>query len=405
MITEITSKKQQIKEQFSKMPSLRKRMIIMILAVALLLGLIVAFNVFKTIMIKKFMAAAGSPPQTVTTMNVVESEWQPQLKAVGNLRAYRGVELATELSGIVTQVPVKSGIDVKAGTLLMQMRQDSDVAQLHSLQAQADLAKVLLERNRQQLAIQAISKNAFDSSDADYKAKLALVEQQSALVNKKNLKAPFSGRIGIVSVNPGQFINAGDKLITLQTIDPIFVDFTVPQNEVSQLHTNAKIELRADAYGNQAFVGKVTAISPRVDPNTRNIQIEALVSNPDKKLLPGMFGNVDLEMGAKQTYITVPQTAVTFNPYGSIIYLAKPRKATEQDEKNKKDGKPVPEREAQQIFVTTGPTRGDQVAVLTGLKVGDVIVTSGQLKLKNGTPLIVNNKVIPANNPNPTPQE
>lgn len=374
---------------------LRKRMIWMLIGVFVLMGLIIGFNLFKTIMIKKYLAGAGSPPATVTTMVVGDDEWQPQLTASGSLRAYRGVELSTEVNGIIKSVFVKSGMDVKEGTLLMALVQDADLAQLHALQAQADLAKVVNERDRQQLAIEAISKNAFDSSSADYKAKAAQVEQQMALVAKKNLKAPFSGRVGIVSTNPGQFINSGDKILTLQTIDPVFVDFTLPQNVAGQIKKNQVVNLVSDGFGNQIFKGKITAVSPKIDTNTRNIQVEALVSNPDKKLLPGMFTNLKVDLGDKVRYITVPQTAVTYNPYGSVIYIAKQGPL--------KDGKPS--TEAQQVFVTTGPTRGDQVAILKGIQIGDTIVTSGQLKLKNGTPLIVNNSVIPANNPNPTPQE
>jgi membrane fusion protein (multidrug efflux system) len=198
-----------------------------------------------------------------------------------------------------------------------------------------------------------------------------------------------------VSINPGQFINSGEKMMTLQTIDPIFVDFTLPQSVVAQIEKDQIVSVHSDAYGDQLFMGKITAISPKVDPSTRNIQVEALVSNPDKKLLPGMFANLKIDSGEKLFYITVPQTAVTYNPYGSVIYIAKQGVS--------KDGKPG--LEAQQVFVTTGPTRGDQVAILKGIKVGDTIVTSGQLKLKNGTPLIVNNLVTPANNANPKPQE
>ncbi|BDW10297.1 MexH family multidrug efflux RND transporter periplasmic adaptor subunit [Polynucleobacter sp. SHI8] len=381
----------------SNQSPLRKRMIWMLIGVFVLMGLIIGFNLFKTVMIKKYLAGAGSPPATVTTMVVADDEWQPQLTASGSLRAYRGVELSTEVNGLVKNVYAKSGMDVKEGYLLMAMVQDSDRAQLQALQAQADLAKVVNERDRQQLAIEAISKNAFDSSSADYKAKIAQVDQQAALVAKKNLKAPFSGRVGVVSINPGQFINSGDKIMTLQTIDPVFVDFTLPQSLVAQIKKDQIVNVNSDAFGDQTFKGKITAISPKVDSNTRNIQVEALVSNPDKKLLPGMFANLKIDSGEKLRYITVPQTAVTYNPYGSVIYIAKEGAGKD------KDGKAS--LEAQQVFVTTGPTRGDQVAILKGIQVGDTIVTSGQLKLKNGTPLIVNNAVIPANNANPKPQE
>jgi len=379
----------------SNQSPLRKRMIWMLIGVFVLMGLIIGFNLFKTIMIKKYLAGAGSPPATVTTMVVADDEWQPQLTASGSLRAYRGVELSTEVNGLVKKVYVNSGEDVKKGTLLMSMVQDADRAQLLALEAQADFAKVVNERDREQLAIEAISKNAYDSSSADYKAKVAQVAQQAALVAKKNLRAPFSGTVGVISINPGQFINSGEKIMTLQTIDPIFVDFTLPQSVVAQIEKDQIVNVNTDAFGGRFFQGKITAISPKVDPNTRNIQVEALVSNPDKNLLPGMFANLKIESGEKLRYITVPQTAVTYNPYGSVIYIAK--------QGTGKDGKPS--LEAQQVFVTTGPTRGDQVAILKGVQIGDTIVTSGQLKLKNGTPLIVNNAVVPANNANPKPQE
>lgn len=380
--------------QTSKSP-LRKRLIWMLVGVAVLMGLIIGFNIFKTTMIKQYLAGAGAPAATVSTMVVGIDEWQPQLTAAGSLRAFRGVELGTEVNGIVKDVFVKSGMDVKAGTLLIAMVQDADQAQLMTLQAQADLAKIVNDRDRQQLAIEAISKNAFDASSADFKAKSAQVQQQTAQIAKKNVQAPFSGRVGIITLNPGQFINSGDKIMTLQTIDPIYVDFTVPQSVVAQIKKDQVVNLIADAFGTQVFKGKITAISPKIETNTRNIQVEAVLPNPEKKLLPGMFANVKVDTGEKVKYLTVPQTAVTYNPYGSIVYIVKETAA--QDGKAK--------LEAQQVFVTTGLTRGDQVAILKGITAGDTIVTSGQLKLKNGTPLIVNNAVKPANNPNPKPQE
>ena len=385
------------KNALSKKSPLRKRMIWMLLSVFILLGLIVGFNLFKTVMIKKYMAGAGAPPQTVSTMTVVNEDWQPQQDAIGTMRAFRGVDLSTEVNGIIRAIQAKSGIDVKSGQLLIELTQDADVAQLHAMEAQAELAKVINERDKAQLEIQAISKNAFDSSTADLRAKIAQVEQQKALVAKKNLIAPFSGRLGIVSMNPGQFVNPGDKLLTIQTINPIYIDFTLPQNLAAQVKKNQVLRLKNDAYPNQEFSGRVSAISPKIDTNTRNLQIEAIVENPDMKLLPGMFSNVKLNLGAQAQYVTLPQTAVTFNPYGSIVFLAV------GSDKKGPDGNAL--LEAKQTFVTTGLTRGDQIAILSGLKEGDVVVTSGQMKLKNGTSLIVNNSVTPGNNPNPKPQE
>jgi membrane fusion protein (multidrug efflux system) len=386
-----------VHQKLMAMKPLQRRMIIMLCGVFLLLGLIFGFNQLKTFMIKYFISGMGLPPATVSTMAIGTSEWQPKLSSVGNVRAFRGVELSTEVAGLVATVPIKSGQDVKAGELLIKLNDTSDVAQLNSLQAMADLAKVINERDRQQLAIQAISKNVFDTSAADTKSKQAQVEQQIALVAKKNLKAPFSGRIGIVSINPGQYVNSGDKLLTLQTLDPIFVDFNLPQNNAEQIKVGQEVEVTTDAFKDVSFAGKITAVSPKVDTNTRNIQVEAQLANPDKKILPGMFANVNIKLGDQVKLLTLPQTAVTYNPYGSTVFLAKPA--------GKKDKQGNDILEAQQVFVTTGATRGDQVAILKGVEEGAIVVTSGQLKLKNGTPLIINNKVQPANSPNPKPQE
>ncbi|NDH55110.1 MAG: efflux RND transporter periplasmic adaptor subunit [Burkholderiaceae bacterium] len=379
------------------MPPLKRRMVVMLFGVFILLGLIFAFNQLKTFMFNQFMAGMGIPPASVTTIVIEKQEWQPRMNSVGNVRAFRGVDLSTEVGGLVVEVPVKSGIDVKEGSLLIKLNDSADLAQLNSLKAMADLAKVINERDKAQLAIQAISKNVYDTSTADMKAKQAQVDQQIALIAKKNLKAPFSGRVGIVTINPGQYINPGDKLLTLQTIDPIFVDFTLPQSSAGIIAVGQTIELQTDAFKEVAFLGKITAVSPKVELNTRNIQIEAQISNPDKKLLPGMFANVNINLGDKVELLTLPQTAVTYNPYGSTVFIAK--------KTNRLDKKKVPILEAQQVFVTTGATRGDQVAILKGLEPGMTVVTSGQLKLKNGTPLIVNNSVLPSNSPDPKPQE
>jgi membrane fusion protein (multidrug efflux system) len=379
------------------MEPLKRRMIIMLCGVFLLLGLIFAFNQTKMFMLKYFISGMGLPPATVSTMVVATSEWQPKLTSVGNVRAFRGVELSTEIGGLVLSVPIKSGQDVKEGDLLIKLNDASDVAQLKSLKAMADLAKVINERDSQQLAIQAISKNVFDTSAADARSKFAQVESQTALVAKKNLKAPFSGRVGIVSINPGQYVNPGDKLLTLQTLDPIFVDFNLPQNNAEQIQVGQEVVMTTDAFKDASFTGKITAVSPKVDTNTRNIQVEAKIANPDKKILPGMFANVNIKVGEQVKLLTLPQTAVTYNPYGSTVFVAKPT--------GKKDKQGKPALEAQQVFVTTGTTRGDQVAILKGIEEGATVVTSGQLKLKNGTPLLINNTVQPANSPDPKPQE
>jgi len=374
-----------------------KRMIIMLVVVGLLLGGLVGFNIFKGYMMQKYMASAPVPSSTVTAMKAEYQQWQPQLSAVGTLRAVRGVDVTSEVAGLVRSIEFKSGDEVKAGQVLAQLNADSDVAQLHSLEAAADLAATVYERDKAQLAAEVISKAQVDTDAGDLKSKRAQVAQQAALVEKKTLRAPFAGKLGISTVNPGQYLNAGDKLVTLQTIDPIFIDFNLPQQQLPLVAIGQKVTLTADAYKGVTFEGKVNAINPKVDTNTRNVMIEATIPNSKRLLLPGMFATVKLNSGDEQRYLTLPQTAITYNPYGDTVFVVK--------ESDKKDAKGNAVLTAQQVFVTTGPTRGDQVAILKGVEPGSQVVTSGQVKLKNGSPVVINNSVLPANSPNPAPQE
>ena len=376
---------------------MKKRMVIMLVIVGVLLGGLVGFNFFKGYMMQKYMASAPTPPATVSAMTAEYQQWQPQLSAVGTMRAVRGVDVTTEVAGLVRSVGFKSGDEVKAGQVLAQLNADSDIAQLHSLEAAADLAATVYERDKAQLAAEVISKAQVDTDAGDLKSKRAQVAQQAALVEKKTIRAPFSGKLGISTVNPGQYLNAGDKLVTLQTIDPIYVDFTLPQQQLPLVSVGQKVALTTDAYKGVTFEGKVNAISPKVDTNTRNVQIEATIPNARRLLLPGMFATVKVNSGEEQRYLTLPQTAITYNPYGSTVFVVKPSE--------KKDDKGNAILIAQQVFVTPGPTRGDQVAIVKGVEPGTQVVTSGQVKLKNGMPVVVNNAVQPSNSPSPTPQE
>ena len=377
--------------------AMKKRMVIMLVIVGVLLGGLVGFNFFKGYMMQKYMASAPIPASTVTAMTADYQQWQPQLAAVGTLRAVRGVDVTTEVAGLVRSVNFKSGDETNAGQLLAQLNIDSDVAQLHSLQAAADLAQTVYDRDKAQLDIEAIPKAQVDADAADLKSKQAQVAQQQALIDKKTIRAPFAGKLGITTVNPGQYLNPGDKLVTLQTIDPIYVDFFLPQQQLPQIAIGQKVNLSTDAYKGTNFPGKINAINPRVDPSTRNVQVEATIPNSKRQLLPGMFANVKIDTGDEQRYLTLPQTAITYNPYGNTVFVIKP-----SEKKDEKGNAPMI---AQQVFVTTGPTRGDQVAILKGVERGAQVVTSGQVKLKNGSPVVVNNSVQPTDNPNPTPQE
>ena len=375
---------------------MKKRMVIMLMAVGVVFGGIFGFQAFKGAMIKKFMSAQAQPPQTVTTVVASSQEWQPQIKAVGSLRAMRGADLAPEVAGLVAAIQFKSGDEVKAGDLLVQLRADSDQARLHSLQANAELADATFKRDQELIKVHAISQATYDADAANLKSTRALAAEQQALVAKKFIRAPFAGRIGIRQVDVGQFIKEGEKIATLQVLDPIYVDFYVPQQELSRLKVGEAVTAATDTFPDETFKGEISAIDPKVDTDTRNVQVRATLKNPEHKLLPGMFATVSIQSGKPQDFVTLPQTAITFSPYGDTVFLV--------EEKGKgADGKPA--KVAKQSFVTTGRTRGDQVAILKGVKAGDTVVSSGQLKLKNGTPLIVNNTVTPADNPAPKPQD
>lgn len=380
-----------------KKPSVTRRMLIMLVVVALVAGAIVGFNLFKAHMIRQFMASNAAPPATVSTISAELQEWQPELTAVGSLRAVRGVDVTTEIAGMVRSIHFKSGDEVKAGQLLVQLNAETDTAQLHALQAAADLAATVLQRDRAQLAAQTISQALVDADIADLASKRALVAQQQAVLDRKSIRAPFAGKLGISTVNPGQYLNPGDKIVTLQALDPVYADFNLPQRQAVQVTAGQVVSVANDTHPERAFAGRVSAIDPRIDPATRNLLIEASVPNPQRELVPGMFVTVRIETGEKQRHITLPQTAITFNPYGATVFLA--RDTGRKDE----HGKPV--LEARQVFVKPGPTRGDQVGILDGVEAGAQVVTSGQLKLKNGTPLIVDNTVVPANDPNPRPRD
>ncbi len=376
---------------------MKKRMVIMLIVVGILLGGLVGFNFFKGYMMQKYMASAPIPASTVSAMKADYQEWQPQLSAVGTLRAARGVDVTTEVAGLVRSINFKSGDEVKAGQILAQLNAEPDVAQLRALEAAADLAATVYERDKAQLAAEVISKAQVDADAADLKSKRAQVAQQAAMVERKTLRAPFSGKLGISTVNPGQYLNPADKLVTLQMIDPIYIDFFLPQQQLTQVSIGQSVAVTTDAFKSTPFSGKISAINPKVDPSTRNVQIEAVVTNSKRQLLPGMFASAKVSSGEPNRYLTLPQTAITYNPYGDTVFVVKPS--------DKKDAKGNASLVAQQVFVTTGPTRGDQIAILKGIDPGTLVVTSGQVKLKNGAPVVVDNTVQPTNDPHPSPRQ
>ncbi len=380
-------------------PNTKKRMVMMLLGTALLLAFITGFGALKGLLFGQGRMGPSEPPQTVSATEAHLEEWQPSLSAVGTVRAVRGADLAFEVAGAVAKVDVTPGAEVKLGQPLVHLNDTAERAQLAQLQATAALAELNFRRAKEQMAARIISQAEFDAADADLKAKRAAVEALAALAAKKHLIAPFAGRVGLVGPSAGAYLQAGATVLTLQQMDPVYVDFFLPQKELSSVKIGQKVLLGLDAYPSRTFTGKVTAVNSKVDPATRNVEVEATFPNADRALVPGMFANVRMDVGTKQQYLTLPQTAITYNPYGAVVFQAIKSQAQGPG------GKTVESLLAQQAFVTTGPSRGDQVAILKGIEPGAKIVTSGGLKLRNGTPLIINNQVLPSNDPKPAPQE
>ncbi len=373
-----------------------RRMTIMLLAVGLVFAAVFGFEAFRARMIQKAIAGLRNPPQTVSTITAGTQPWQNRLEAIGSTRAEKGADLSPQVSGIVKAIHFESGKTVAKGTLLVELEDADDVAHLHSLEAMTRLAQLNYDRDSSLLKTQAVSQQTADTDLATLNNDEAQIAQQQALIGYKSIRAPFSGRLGIRQVDLGQFIAPGAPIVTLQQLDPIFVDFYLPQQDLAKINVGQSVTARVDTYPDLKFTGQILAINPRVDAASRNVQVRASFKNPDEKLLPGMFATVDIDVGAPKHYVTLPKTAIYYNAYGDIAYLVE----SAGDDKRGQEQKIV-----HQVFVKIGQTRGDQVAVLDGVKPGDVVVTAGQNKLHNGSPVRINNEVTTPFSANPRVSE
>jgi len=383
---------------FKRRTGMAKRMIIMLVLIGTLLGGIFGFKAFGVKMMKKGIAAQASPPQTVSIAQAMIKEWQPQMDVVGSLKASRGADITSEVTGVVSQIRFQSGKTVKAGTLLIEIDSRTDMARLQSLEAALELAQKTYSRNQEQFKEQAISQATLDANLTELKSTKAQVAEQQALLDKKNIRAPFDGRLGIRQVSPGQYLSPGMKIVTLQSLDTIFFDFTLPQQDISNIRIGQKITVKVDAFPGRIFTGTISAIEPKIEEKTRNVGIRAAIRNADQKLLPGMFATAHIATGQPQHLITVPQTAIVFNPYGNVVFVV-------EEDKKQTDSQGKPELKVMQKLVKTDFTRGSEIAILEGLQEGDTVVTSGQIKLQNGTRIIINNTIQPSDNPNPKLQD
>jgi membrane fusion protein (multidrug efflux system) len=358
-----------------------KRMLIM-LGIAAVMVAGIAF--WKVTQVRAAIAQSkqfAPPPPAVATARVQPTRWQPTLRAVGSLRALNGVTVSTDLPGIVAAIEFQSGATVEAGQLLVRLDSRQEQAQLQAAEAQRDLAQVNLERQRELIATGAIAKSDLDAAESLYRQAVAAVEEARALIARKQIVAPFAGRLGIRQVDLGQYLNVGAPIVQLESVDPILVEFAVPQPNLYQVVVGQTVRLTAPGLGGEEFRGEITAIESRVDPVTRNVMVQATVRNTEGKLRPGMYVNVEVLLPEIEV-LAIPASAIRYAPYGDTVFVVK-------------------DNVCEQRFVKLGPGRGDLIVVENGLHAGEEIVTAGAFKLRAGMPVQVNNAVSPAADPAP----
>lgn len=370
---------------------MKKRMFFTILGLVILFGGIFGYKWFVAQKTQEFFANREAPAETVTATEARADTWQPTVKSVGNLVAAQGVDITAEITGRVTSVAVEDGAEVEADQVLVELDSAGLQAELRGALAEARLSEIELERQQRLRRQNANSEADVDRAESELQQARAQADRVRSQLDKKTIEAPFAGRLGILDVDVGEFVNSGSPIVTLQTLDPINVDFTLPQQELARVEVGQPLVARADAFPGQRFEGRIRAISPKVNQRTRNVDVRGRLANPEGRLRPGMFVNVAVQLPAEEDVITLPQTAVTYNPYGDSIFVI--------NESETEGGET--ELTVERKFIRTGATRGDQVQILEGVAVGDRVVTSGQLKLRNGSKVVVDNSVEPASDPSP----
>jgi membrane fusion protein, multidrug efflux system len=366
-------------------------------ALAGLAVLIILLVGVKIMQISKMMSMPRTmPPTTVSSAEVKEEDWAPVLSSIGSVSAVQGAVIAAELGGVVAQVNFQNGGEAKKGDVLVKLDTSSEDAQLHTAEADLELARANLQRTRDLAVRKVVSKQELDAAQSAFGQKQGTVDNMRAFITKKELHAPFDGQLGIRQVNVGQSIDARQPIVQLTALDPVYVDFASPQQNVSQLATGFETRVHTDAVPGREFKGKLTALNSMVDTVTRNVTVQATLENPDHALKPGMFVNVEVMLPEKKKTLVIPGSAVSYAPYGNSVYVIEKKK----DPKTGKESQTL-----RQAFVRIGESRGDFVSITDGLKVGDVIVSTGVFKLRNGTPVTINNDLAPKPQLNPTPAD
>ncbi len=369
--------------------------VVIVLAVAGALAGVKAFQIASMVRAGKEFAV---PPETVSSAEVKEETWPSMLSAVGTVRAVQGVVLKAELPGTVREIAFESGSAAAGGQVLVHLDTSSEEARLRAAEAQAELARLNLERARNLRAQALIAQSELDASEAASRQGTASVDDIRAAIAKKTIRAPFAGRLGIRLVNLGQFVNAGDPIVSLQSLDPVYVDFALPEQQLASVRRNLVVRATTDASPGTVFEGTLTALNADVDASTRNLLLQATLPNADGTLRPGMFAKVELVLPESQRLLVVPATAVLHAPYGdSVFVISEPR--------DPKAGAGAGVKEARLTTVRLGETRGDFVAVTQGVSAGQTVASSGVFKLRNGSPVVVNNSLAPAAEANPRPAD
>ncbi len=374
---------------------MKKRMFVMLAAVVVF---VTAIGLVKYKQIQTAVAQASSfqpPPEAVTTVVAKQEQWPATLAAIGTIAAVHGVTVSADLPGIVDSITFDSGRMVREGEILVQLDSRQERAQLAAAEAQRDLTRLNLDRMRGLRQEGIISQSDDDRAAAESKQAEARVGEIRATIERKIIRAPFGGLLGIRQVNRGQYLQGGSPVVPLQSLDPIYVNFALPQQAVSQLRTGGKVQISLQGVSNAEFTGRITAVDSVVDEATRNVQVQATLSNPEGKLRPGMFVEAQVMLGAQQPIVALPASAINYAPYGDSVFVVGP---VEGAGGVKYEG-------VRQQFVKLGGTRGDQVAVLSGVNPGESVVTSGVFKLRNGAAVKVNNTTVPGNDPAPRPEE
>jgi membrane fusion protein, multidrug efflux system len=364
-------------------------------AVGGLIALVVIIVGIKALQIGKMMSTPMVvPPTTVSSATVKEEDWAPALSAVGSISAVQGAVVSSELGGVVSQIAFENGGTAKKGDLLLQLDASAEEAQLKSAEADLELARSDLQRSRDLVGRKVISKAEIDASESKFKQKEGGVEQMRSMIAKKTVRAPFDGQLGIRQVNVGQMINSGQQVVQLTSLDSLFADFALPQQYLGQLTPGLEVHVTTDALPGHVFPGKVTAINSMVDSSTRNITLQATLENPDHVLRPGMFAKAEVTLPEKHKTLVVPGSAISYAPFGDSVFVIDKKK----DEKTGKESQVI-----RQQFVRVGEARGDFVAITQGLKPGEIVVSTGVFKLRNGMTVTINNDLAPKPQLNPNP--